>query len=80
MRTVTVKDEERIHIAQRINQLRLDENISQIEFGKRVGVGKLAVTRWENRVQIPSVKAIKKMAKNSILHLNGYCMEVMKYE
>ena len=33
MRTVTVKDEERIHIAQRINQLRLDENISQIEFG-----------------------------------------------
>lgn len=63
MRTVTVKDEERIHIAQRINQLRLDENISQIEFGKRVGVGKLAVTRWENRVQIPSVKAIKKMAE-----------------
>ena len=63
MRTVTVKDEERIHIAQRINQLRLDENISQIEFGKRVGVGKLAVTRWVNRVQIPSVKAIKKMAK-----------------
>jgi len=63
MRTVTVKDEERIHIAQRINQLRLDENISQIEFGKRVGVGKLAVTCWENRVQIPSVKAIKKMAE-----------------
>lgn len=63
MKTVTVKDEERIHIAQRINQLRLDENISQIEFGKRVGVGKLAVTRWENRIQIPSVKAIKKMAE-----------------
>lgn len=63
MRTVKVKDEERIHIAQRINQLRLDENISQIEFGKRVGVGRLAVTRWENREQLPLMKTIRKMAK-----------------
>ncbi|MCH4426205.1 helix-turn-helix transcriptional regulator [Staphylococcus haemolyticus] len=63
MRTVKVKDEERIHIAQRINQLRLDENISQIEFGKRVGVGRLAVTRWENRAQLPKMEAIRKLAK-----------------
>ena len=36
--------------------------LSQIEFGKRVGVGRL-VTRWENRAQLPKMEAIRKLAK-----------------
>ena len=61
MKSRMITYEDRMHIARRINTLRLDE-LSQIEFGKRVGVGRL-VTRWENRAQLPKMEAIRKLAK-----------------
>lgn len=52
-----------MHIAQRINALRLEAELSQTEFGERLGVGRLAVCRWENRAQLPSMKTIRRMAE-----------------
>lgn len=63
MKSRMITYEDRMHIARRINTLRLDAELSQIEFGKRVGVGRLAVTRWENRAQLPKMEAIRKLAK-----------------
>ncbi|MDK6296532.1 helix-turn-helix transcriptional regulator [Staphylococcus caprae] len=40
--------EDRMRIAHRINDLRMNEELTQTEFGERVGVGRLAVNRWEN--------------------------------
>lgn len=63
MKSRMITYEDRMNIARRINTLRLDAELSQIEFGKRVGVGRLAVTRWENRAQLPKMEAIRKLAK-----------------
>ena len=41
MKSRMITYEDRMHIARRINTLRLDAELSQIEFGKRVGVGRL---------------------------------------
>ena len=41
MKSRMITYEDRMHIARRINTLRLDVELSQIEFGKRVGVGRL---------------------------------------
>ena len=57
MKSRMITYEDRMHIARRINTLRLDQ-LSQIEFGKRVGVGRL-VTRWENRAQLPKWKPLE---------------------
>ncbi|HCZ5923382.1 TPA: helix-turn-helix transcriptional regulator [Staphylococcus aureus] len=63
MKSRMINEIDRMHIAQRINALRLDAELSQIEFGKRLGVGRLAVCRWENRAQLPKMEAIRKLAK-----------------
>ena len=63
MKSRMITYEDRMHIARRINTLRLDAELSQIEFGKRLGVGRLAVCRWENRAQLPPMKTIRKMAE-----------------
>lgn len=54
-----INEIDRMHIAQRINALRLEAELSQTEFGERVGVGRLAVTRWENRAQLPKWKLLE---------------------
>ncbi|WP_053035411.1 helix-turn-helix transcriptional regulator [Staphylococcus haemolyticus] len=63
MKSRMITYEDRMHIARRINTLRLDAELSQIEFGKRLGVGRLAVCRWENRAQLPPMKTIRRMAE-----------------
>lgn len=63
MRSIMIRPEDRMKIAQRINEIRLDANMLQSEFGERLGVGRLAVCRWENRAQLPPMKTIRKMAK-----------------
>lgn len=60
-RMITLDD--RIQTTHRINDLRMNSDISQTEFGKRVGVGRLAVTRWENRWQLPPMKTVRKIAE-----------------
>ena len=58
---ITRKD--RMNIAFRINDLRLQNKLTQKAFGKRVGVSELSVNRWENRWQLPPMKTIRKMAE-----------------
>ena len=55
--------EDRMRIAHRINDLRMNEELSQTEFGERVGVGRLAVNRWENRAQLPKMETVRKLSK-----------------
>lgn len=55
--------EDRMRIAHRINDLRMNEELSQTEFGERVGVGRLSVNRWENRAQLPKMETVRKLAK-----------------
>ncbi|WP_226385985.1 helix-turn-helix transcriptional regulator [Staphylococcus sp. Marseille-Q1834] len=61
MRSIMIRPEDRMKFAQRINEIRLDANMLQSEFGERLGVGRLAVCRWENRAQLPPMKTIRKM-------------------
>lgn len=58
---ITRKD--RMNIAFRINDLRLQNKLTQKAFGKRVGVSELSVNRWENRWQLPPMKTVKRMAE-----------------
>ncbi|PTI21352.1 helix-turn-helix transcriptional regulator [Staphylococcus warneri] len=60
-RMITLED--RMRIAHRINDLRMKEELSQVEFGERVGVGRIAVNRWENRWQLPPMKTVRKIAE-----------------
>ncbi|MCR6086847.1 helix-turn-helix transcriptional regulator [Staphylococcus aureus] len=60
-RMITRKD--RMNIAFRINDLRLQNKLTQKSFGKRVGVSELSVNRWENRWQLPPMKTVRRMAE-----------------
>ncbi|MEW4587822.1 helix-turn-helix domain-containing protein [Staphylococcus epidermidis] len=63
MKSRIITPEDRIQIAHRINELRMESGITQTEFGERVGVGRLAVNRWENRWQLPPMKTVRKIAE-----------------
>lgn len=63
MKSRMINEIDRMHIAQRINALRLEAELSQTEFGERVGVGRLAVNRWENREQLPKMETVRKLAE-----------------
>lgn len=63
MRAKPIKPMDRLGIAYRIHELRKDLKETQNQFGKRFNVEKLAVWRWENRINIPSMKVIREMAK-----------------
>ena len=80
MRSAMLSFEDRMEISERIREIRLNAELIQYEFGERLGVGRVTVNRWENFAQLPPMKIIRKMARNSTLHLSGYCTEVMKYE
>lgn len=60
-RMITRKD--RMNIAFRINDLRLQNKLTQKAFGKRVGVSELSVNRWENRWQLPPMKTVRRIAE-----------------
>ena len=51
-----------MNIGQRIKQLRLNQGMTQEQFGKLFGAGKGLVSRWENGLSIPSPKRMKTIA------------------
>lgn len=51
-----------MNIGQRIKQLRLNQGMTQEQFGKLFGAGKGLVSRWENGLSIPSPKRMKIIA------------------
>ncbi|MGJ8428393.1 helix-turn-helix transcriptional regulator [Staphylococcus haemolyticus] len=63
MRTVMIRIEDRIQISERIREIRLNAELLQYEFGECLGVGRVTVNRWENFAQLPTMKMIRKMAK-----------------
>ena len=63
MRSAMIRIEDRIQISERIRGIRLNAELIQYEFGERLGVGRVTVNRWENFVQLPPMKTIRKMAK-----------------
>lgn len=63
MKSRMINEIDRMHIAQRINALRLEAELLQYEFGERLGVGRVTVNRWENFSQLPPMKTIRKMAE-----------------
>lgn len=63
MRSVMIRIEDRIQISERIREIRLNAELLQYEFGECLGVGRVTVNRWENFAQLPTMKMIRKMAK-----------------
>ena len=47
---------------ERIKELRLSYNISQVEMAKKLGVSKQCVSNWENDNVLPSVDMLIKLA------------------
>lgn len=58
----TIRNKDRIGIAYRIMKIRTERNFDQSEFAEIMGVTRITVCRWENRVLIPHMKKIKLMA------------------
>lgn len=58
-----IRIEDRIQISERIREIRLNAELLQYEFGECLGVGRVTVNRWENFAQLPTMKMIRKMAK-----------------
>lgn len=61
-RLLNYKD--RCLMGHRIAILRIDTNQTQSIFGKKYGVNRLAVIRWENGVHVPRMNVLKQMAKD----------------
>ncbi len=51
-----------MYIEQRIKQFRLNQGMTQEQFGKLFGAGKGLVSRWENGLSVPGPKRLKAIA------------------
>ncbi len=49
-------------LSQRIRQLRMAQNISQVELAKRLGISKQSVSNWENDNILPSIEMLLKLS------------------
>ncbi len=70
-----------MNIGQRIKQFRLNQGMTQEQFGKLFGAGKGLVSRWENELSVPSPKRMKAIANYmgttpEVLMLNTFECEI----
>ena len=59
----------------RFKELRLENNLSQLQIAKKLNMSKMAVSHWENGHSEPSIEQLKMLAKIfdvSIDDLIGY--------
>ncbi len=49
-------------IAERIKELRIERKLTEEELGKQIGVSATAISRWENKVRVPSVDSLYLLA------------------
>ena len=59
----------------RLKELRIEKNISQVEIGKLLNVSKMAISHWEKGNSEPSIEQLKILAKFfdvTIDYLVGY--------
>lgn len=50
-------------MSEKIKELRIAKNISQVELGRLLGVTKQSVSNWENNNILPSIEMLRKLAK-----------------
>lgn len=49
-------------MSEKIRELRIAKNISQVELGRLLGVTKQSVSNWENNNILPSIEMLRKLA------------------
>ena len=49
-------------MSEKIKELRIAKNISQVELGRLLGVTKQSVSNWENNNILPSIEMLRKLA------------------
>ncbi|MBE7085292.1 MAG: helix-turn-helix transcriptional regulator [Clostridiales bacterium] len=50
-------------VADRIKELRIEKNLTQLELSKATGVSQNAIAQWENGKRTPNINAIIVLAK-----------------
>lgn len=49
--------------AERLKELRLENNLTLKELASLIGVSDIAISRWENRLRIPNIESLIAIAK-----------------
>ncbi len=49
--------------AERLKELRVDENLSTTKLGNSIGVSANTISRWEREVRIPNIENLVALAK-----------------
>ncbi len=63
-----LKDEARkSYLASKVKGYRIKNGLSQEDLAKKLGVGRLAVIRWEKAKSIPSKLAMKQLIKEGVI-------------
>ena len=60
----------------RLRELRLENNVSQVQIAKLLNMSKMAISHWEKGNSEPSIEQLKILAKYfdvSVDYLIGYC-------
>ncbi len=60
----------------RLKELRLENNISQVEIAKLLNMSKMAISHWEKGNSEPSIEQLKILARFfdvSVDYLIGFC-------
>ena len=50
-------------VADRIKELRIEKNLTQMELSKATGISQNAIAQWENGKRTPNINAIIALAK-----------------
>ena len=48
---------------ERLKELRIEKNISQLELGKVINMSKMAISHWESGHSEPSIAQLKELSK-----------------
>ena len=70
-------------IGERVKKVRLDHNLSQEEFGKKIGVSKVTICGYENGTRTPTMKSFLKLLSEFDLkaeYLLGHDYDVVSEE
>ena len=49
--------------AERLKELRQEENLSTTKLGELIGVSAIAISRWERQERIPNIESLVALAK-----------------
>lgn len=52
-----------IKFAERLKDLRLENNLTLKQLGNLIGVSDIAISRWENSLRIPSIENLYNICK-----------------